>query len=142
MPPFLHRANHCFTAGALAGFITTILIWIASQSGGFLALGVPVVMELTPGWVYQRVVWGGLYGLFFLVPLFWGWPVWRRGLVVALVPSAATLLLFNPIKDGIGLFGLGFGPAWPFLVTGFWLIWGAIAGWWIGQFVDFAGEQV
>jgi len=136
MPTILHRAHHCFAAGALAGFVTTILIWIASQSGAFLILGVPLVFDLTPGWIYQRVVWGGLWGFVFLVPVFVSWPGWRRGLILGMGPAAATLLVFNPIKDGIGLFGLGLGAMMPIIVIVFSLLWGVIAGWWNGHFLD------
>ena len=141
MPTFLHRAHHCFAAGALAGLVTSVLIWIASQSGAFLVLGVPIVIELSPSWVYMRVVWGGMWGVIFVLPVLVSWPGWRRGLIFGLAPAAATLLLFNPIKDGIGLLGLGFGPVWPVLVVVFSLLWGVIAGWWNSQFVDFARDE-
>lgn len=141
MPAILHRVHHCFAAGALAGFVTTILIWIASQSGAFVVLGIPLVFELTPARIYQRVVWGGMWGLLFLLPMFLSWPGWRRGLVLGLAPAAATLLLFNPLKDGIGLFGLGFGPIWPVVVILFSMVWGALAGWWLSHFLDFGGES-
>jgi hypothetical protein len=139
MPTTLQRANHCFAAGAVGGLITTFLIWVASQSGAFLIIGVPLVFEMTPGWLYQRIVWGGLWGLVFLPPVLVSWRPWRRGLILGLAPAAATLLLFNPIKDGIGLFGLGLGPMMPVVVVLFSLVWGAIAGWYLGHFADIGG---
>jgi hypothetical protein len=67
----------------------------------------------------------------FLTPLLRRWPGWRRGLIFGLAPGAATLLLFNPLKDQIGLFGLALGPMMPVVVIVFTLLWGAIAGVWL-----------
>ena len=131
MPSLLQRANQCVAAGAVAGLATTILIWIASQSGSFVVLGLRLGFELTPGWIYQRMVWGALWGLLFLLPFFQAWANWRRGLVWGLLPALATMLIFNPFKDQIGFFGLDLGAAMPVVVLVFSLLWGAIAGWWL-----------
>jgi hypothetical protein len=131
MPPLMQRANHCIAAGALAGLVTTILIWGFSQAGMFARLGIPMAPDLTAAWIYQRSFWGGLWGPLFLLPLFRTWIQWKRGLIFGLAPGLVTLLLFNPIKDGIGILGLGFGPAWPVVVLAFAVMWGALAGLWL-----------
>jgi hypothetical protein len=127
----LSRANQCFAAGALAGFLLSLVIWLTGQLGLFLMLGIGFIPELTPGWMYQRVAWGGMWGLLFVTPLLASLPLWQRGLVLSLFPAAAALLIFNPYKDGLGLFGLAMGPAWPFIVLAFNLMWGAMAGVWL-----------
>ena len=133
MLSFLQRANQCVAAGAFAGFVTTLLIVAASQSGGFLVLGLPLNFELTPELIYKRTVWGGLWGAIFVVPALVRWDNWRRGLVWGFAPAAATLLIFNPFKDDIGFLGLALGPSMPLVVLVFSLLWGAIAGWWLDR---------
>ncbi|MBI4082417.1 MAG: hypothetical protein HY423_07375 [Candidatus Lambdaproteobacteria bacterium] len=132
----LSRANQCFAAGALAGFLLSLVIWLAGLFGLFLMLGIGFIPQLTPGWMYQRVAWGGLWGLLFATPLLASLKPWRRGLVLSLFPAAAALLIFNPYKDGLGFFGLAMGPAWPFIVLFFNLLWGAMAGLWLQMSAD------
>ena len=93
MHPRIHLASHAFVAGALAGLITTVLIWIVGQVGIFVLVGVPFAPPLTAAWIYTRVVWGGMWGLLFLLPLLPAWRWRMRGLLYGLVPSAATLLI-------------------------------------------------
>ncbi len=131
MHPRIHLASHAFAAGALAGLITTILLWIVGQVGIFILVGVPFAPPLTAVWIYTRVVWGGLWGLLFLLPLLPAWRWRMRGLLYGVVPSAAALLLFNPLKDGLGLFGLEMGLMWPVFVIAFNLLWGYLAGAWL-----------
>ena len=69
--------------------------------------------------------------MLFLLPLLPAWRWRMRGLLYGVVPSVATLLLFNPLKDELGLFGLGMGPMWPVFVIAFNLLWGYLAGAWL-----------
>lgn len=126
-----HLASHAFAAGALAGLITTILLWIVGQVGIFILLGVPFAPPLTTSMIYTRVVWGGMWGLLFLLPVLPAWRWRMRGLLYGIVPSAAALLLFNPLKDGLGLFGLEMGLMWPVFVIAFNVLWGYLAGAWL-----------
>jgi hypothetical protein len=135
MPPLIQRAYLCIAAGAIAGLLTTILIWAFSEAGMFARLGIPMAPELHVSWLYQRSFWGGLWGPVFIVPLLRHSAQWRRGVLFGIAPGLLTLLVFNPLKDGIGLFGLQWGLAWPLLVLFFTVLWGAVAGW----LLDFSG---
>ena len=135
MPPLMQRAYMCMAAGAIAGLVTTVLIWAFSEAGLFARLSIPMAPDLHVSWIYQRSFWGGLWGPLFVLPLLTGSSQWRRGLLFGVAPALATLLLFNPLKDGIGMFGLKWGFAWPAIVVFFGLLWGVIAGW----LLDLAG---
>jgi hypothetical protein len=83
------RASIAFASGAV-GAVATILGHLAAASGGLL----PPVPALLPS-VYQRVVWGGLFGFLLLAPLLPRRPL-ARGLLASLVPAAARLAIFMP----------------------------------------------
>ncbi len=127
------RASLGFASGALAAVVQGLLIVLCSALGLFLVLGVPLEIEGSRFWFYQRIVWGGLWGLLFAVPLLDAWPQWRRGLVIAVLPAAATFFWFLPFQDQQGWLGLKLGPMMPVIVLFFALLWGAIAGWWVGH---------
>jgi len=78
--------------------------------------GIPAA---TPDWLYSRVVWGGLFGLLFLLPLLPGRPL-AKGLLLSLAPSIARLTVFAP-AGGIG------GPVAAAMVFVFNAVWGVTA---------------
>ena len=115
-------------AGAIGGFLQTLLIIVVSELGLFALLQLPVKFELNLILIYQRITWGGLWGLLFLIPLLQSVPHWKRGLVFGIVPALASLLIFLPFKDGHGYLGLNLGVMMPVVVVAFGLIWGILAG--------------
>ncbi len=117
-----------FSAGAVAGFIQTLVIWICGQAGVFNLLQLPLDFPFQPAWFYQRVTWGGMWGLLFLIPLLRQARHFHRGLLFGLLPALATLVWFLPFKGEHGFFGLNLGIMMPVVVVVFGLIWGALAG--------------
>ena len=117
-----------FGAGAIGGLLQTLLIWMVSEFGLFALLQLPLRFELNLVWFYQRISWGGLWGLLFLIPLLRGAPQWKRGLLVGIFPALASLLIFLPFKDGHGYLGLNLGVMMPVVVVVFGLVWGMITG--------------
>ena len=67
--PIFQNAALAFSAGALGGLANSLFIWILGVAGVTAALGVAIAPELTAGWLYPRLVWGGLWGALFLLPL-------------------------------------------------------------------------
>lgn len=115
-----------FAAGSLGGLANSLAAWASGSYGLTAALSVAIRPELTPDWLYPRLVWGGLWGFLFLssVPrLRW----WLRGLVFSLGPSAVQLLYVFPEKTPHGLFGLGLGELTPLVVLALNAIWGLTA---------------
>ena len=84
---------------------------------------------LTPAFLYPRLVWGGLWGFLFLIPLArWSFPV--RGLFFSLGPTLAQLFVVFPHAQK-GVLGLQLGSLTPLLVVFYNAIWGYGAGWWL-----------
>jgi hypothetical protein len=93
------------------------------------ALGVAITPSLTPAWLYARIVWGGLWGLLFVVPVSMGWIA--RGLLLSLGPSLFQLLFVFPVRAGLGLGGLDLGLLTPGVVLVFNGVWGVVASGWV-----------
>ena len=117
-----------FGAGAIGGLLQTLLILVVSELGLFTLFQLPLKFEFNLVWFYQRITWGGLWGLLFLIPLLLSVPQWKRGLVLGIVPALASLFIFLPFKDGHGYLGLNLGVMMPVVVVAFGLIWGMITG--------------
>jgi hypothetical protein len=117
-----------FAAGALGGLANSLAVWLFGRLGVSHALGVGLAPALTPAWLYPRVVWGGIWGLLFVLPLDLGWA--RRGLVLSLGPTLVQLLVVFP-RAGAGVGGLSHGTLTPLLVVVFNAVWGLVASWWV-----------
>jgi hypothetical protein len=119
-----------FAAGALGGLVNSLAVWGLGELGVTRALGVSIAPALTAGWLYPRIVWGGLWGLLFALPL--RSPGWvRRGLVLSLGPSLVQLFVVFPVRDGRGVLGLEHGALTPVLVLFATAVWGLVASWWV-----------
>jgi len=119
-----------FSAGALGGLANGLVVWALGRFGITHALGIALAPVLTPGWLYPRIVWGGLWGALFILPLTrWGWV--RRGLVLSLGPSLVQLFLVFPLKTKGGVLGLALGALTPLAVLCFNAVWGLVASFWL-----------
>ncbi len=114
-----------FAAGCLGGLVNSVAVWLFGAAGLSAALGVSLAPKLTAAWLYPRLVWGGLWGLLFLLPLK-GLTYTTRGLLLSLGPSAVQLLVIFPGQDPKGLLGLQSGYLTPVLVLVSNAIWGVI----------------
>jgi len=119
----------CFAAGALGGVANGLVVWASGELGVTHALGVAIAPTLSPSWLYPRIVWGGLWGALFALPLATDWL--RRGLLVSLAPSAVQLFVVFPIRAGKGALGLELGLLTPVFVLVFNGVWGVVASWWL-----------
>jgi hypothetical protein len=118
-----------FAAGALGGLVNSLVVWLCGEAGIPRALGVAIAPELTPAWLYPRIVWGGLWGFLFALPL--GIRSWlQRGLLLSLAPTLFQLFVVFP-RAGRGSLGLELGALTPLLVVLYNAVWGAAAAWWL-----------
>lgn len=124
------RVGNCFAAGALGGLANALAVWLAGAAGLTLALGVKIAPALSAALIYQRMVWGGIWGLTLLLPLLRGSVFWR-GLVFSLGPTAVQLLVVFPYQAGMGLYGLELGALTPGFVVLFNAVWGWLAAAWL-----------
>ena len=118
-----------FAAGAFGALVNSLSVWLAGEIGLTRALGVSIAPALTAGFLYPRIVWGGLWGFLFALPL--GIPsALRRGLLLSLAPAAFQLFVVFP-RAGHGNLGLELGTLTPVCVLFFNAVWGVAASWWL-----------
>jgi len=123
----LRPAAIYFAAGALGGFAVTLTVWCLGRLGVAEALGLPIAPALEKTTIYRQMVWGGLWGLVFLLPVrIERW--WLRGLVMTLFPVLAVFLYFAPMRGG-QYFVLHWGIVAPFYVYVVNVPWGLVTAW-------------
>lgn len=120
---------HTLIAGLLGGLANSIGIWLCGFFGITTALGFNFVPELTMKWLMPRLVSSALWGLLFLLP-FWKEKIYRKALVLSLLPAAFMLFVVFP-KMGAGLLGLEWGGTAPLFVLVFIAVWGLVAASWL-----------
>ena len=119
-----------FTAGCVGGLANMFAIWLFGLWGITPALGVKIAPHLSVPWLYNRLVWGGIWGFIFFLP--WSkhsFPV--RGLIYSLAPSLVQMLVVFPFQAHKGMLGLQLGSLTPLFVLFFNAIWGLAAGFWL-----------
>ena len=119
-----------FSSGCVGGIINSLVVWFLGARGVTAALGVKIAPDLTPTWLYPRIVWGGIWGFLFLLPflrksLFW------RGFLFSLGPTIAQLFVVFPAKASSGMMGLGLGNLTPLFVLFFNAVWGVSTAIWL-----------
>jgi len=124
------RVGGAFAAGSLGGLANVLVVWGAGVWGATAALGVAIAPPLTKAMVYQRMVWGGIWGLVFLIPLLKG-TVLYRGFLWSLLPSLVTLLYIFPHVAMKGWWGQELGTLTPVCVFIFNAVWGWVTAWWL-----------
>lgn len=115
-----------FSAGAAGGLANSLAVWIFGLVGVTALLGVAIAPGLSAAWLYPRIVWGGIWGFLFALPI--GRENWiLRGVYFSLGPSFVQMLLVFPLQADKGLLGLDLGLATPVFVLFFNLVWGLTA---------------
>ncbi len=87
--------------------------------------GVAISPSLTPSWIYPRIVWGGIWGLLFLLPFFQSKVVIKAS-ILSLFPTAVQLFVVFPFKAHKGIAGLELGILTPIFVLLFNWVWGVV----------------
>ena len=96
-----------FTGGAIGGFFTTLaatvlpLTGIVAATGSNAAVAPHGMWFLDPATNYRLMVWGGFFGLFFLLGTFktWNWPKWAAIVVVVVGPYVVYLLGWGMVGE-------------------------------------------
>lgn len=126
----VRRLNNAVAAGALGGLANGIALWLFGVLGITTGLGVMLAPKLTAPWLYPRIVWGGIWGLIFLLPVLRDSIFWR-GFVLSFGPTLVMLFVVFPLKLHKGVLGLDVGTLTPLFVIVLNAIWGIAAAWWL-----------
>ncbi|WP_373084975.1 hypothetical protein [Zhongshania sp.] len=110
-----------FAAGCVGALVNSLAIWLLGDHGITTRLGIAIAPNLSPSWLYPRIVWGGLWGLLFILPMLASRP-FSKGLLLSLLPTAVQLfVVFPQAQKGYGGLELGlYTPALVLFVNGIW----------------------
>lgn len=114
-----------FAAGCLGALANSITVWLFGDLGITASAGVSITPSLTPNWLYPRIVWGGLWGLLFMLPMLQSKPI-LKGSLLSLFPTIVQLLVVFPYKTRYGIAGLELGILTPAFVLFFNWVWGVV----------------
>ena len=112
-----------FAAGCLGALANSITVWLFGKFGITSSFGVSIAPSLTPEWLYPRLVWGGIWGLLFILSIFQS-KLLVKGTILSLFPTAVQLFVVFPIKAHKGIAGIELGLFTPVLVIFFNWVWG------------------
>ena len=88
------KTSLVFAAGCLGGLINSLAVWISGEFGITAAAGVKIAPQLSAAWLYPRMIWGGIWGLLFLLPMMTT-SIWARGLIFSLGPTLVQLVFYD-----------------------------------------------
>ncbi|WP_051469945.1 hypothetical protein [Fischerella sp. PCC 9605] len=128
-----------FASGCIGGLLNSLTVWFCGTIGLTALLGVKIAPELTPSWLYPRLVWGGLWGFIFLLPFFQN-KYFYRGILYSLFPSLVQLFIIFPLKVNQGIMGVELGRLTPIVVLFFNFVWGASTALWL-KFISGSSES-
>jgi hypothetical protein len=117
----------CFAAGCLGGLANGLIVWWFGDLGVTKALGVAIAPELTRQFIYAKIVWGGIWGVAFIVPFMRSSPI-TKGVVLSIFPTLVQLFVVFPNQAHKGMLGLDLGLLTPVFVIFFNMVWGFVAG--------------
>ena len=116
-----------FSAGAAGGLANSLAVWLFGYWGITKALSVSIAPALTPGYLYPRIVWGGIWALLFVFPFMTSKPI-KKGVILSIFPTLVQLLVVFPLKANKDYLGIDLGLLTPLFVIIFNAIWGIFAG--------------
>jgi len=116
-----------FSAGCSGGFAYSIVVSSFGDFGITSALGVSFHHGLSPGWLYSRIVWGGIWGILFFLPLSQS-NLFLKGTILSLLPTAFQLFAVFPLFSNHSIGGIDLGFLTPVVILFFNWVWGVATG--------------
>jgi len=114
-----------FAAGCLGGLANSIAVWQFGELGITSKFDVSIAPSLSPEWLYPRIVWGGIWGFLFILPILKS-RLLLKGTIFSLFPTAVMLFIVFPYQAGKGIAGIELGLMTPVFVIFFNWVWGFI----------------
>ncbi len=130
----IRRISLVYAAGTFGALVNSCLSWYMGTVGIPQKFGVAIAPSWSLSFLYPRVVWGGLWGLLFLAPIWRGgfWTgVFSRGIIFSALPTLFQLLYVFPLLQGKGILGLTLGKLTPFFVIFYNAVWGFFTALWL-----------
>lgn len=124
----IRESSGAFTGGVLGALLDSFNIWFMGVVGISDLIGITMKPEFTAPWAYKRMIWGGIWMLLLLIPI-WRSKTILRGMLFSLAPSAMMLFVVLP-SMGKGRLGLDFGTLMPVVVIVLNFIYGISASFW------------
>jgi len=124
------RLSLIFASGCVGGLLSSVVLWLLGSKGMMGKLGVNIAPDLTPEWLYPRLVWAGIWGVLFLLPVLKR-SFLVRGLIFSLAPTLVQLFVVFPMKLDKGMMGLQMGNFTPLVVLIVNAVWGITAAFWL-----------
>jgi hypothetical protein len=134
MTASLQRISVCFATGCVGGVVNALLVWYLGSKGLPQKFGVSIAPALSVAFLYPKIVWGGLWGLLFMMPVWQGgfWVgVFSRGIFLSIFPTLVQLFYIFPVLLGKGTMGLALGRLTPVFVCLYNAVWGLSAALWL-----------
>ena len=122
----MKKALIFFAAGCLGAFANSVVVWLFGDFGITKSLGVSISPALTASWLYPRIVWGGIWGWLFFLPLLNSKPL-AKGTILSLFPTIVQLFIVFPYKAHKGVAGIDLGVLTPMFVFVFNWVWGVVS---------------
>lgn len=117
----------CFAAGAVGGLATGLVTWVFGDLGMTKMLGVSLAPALSPQLLYPKIVWGGIWGLLFVLPFMKSRLV-AKGLALSIFPTVVQLFFVFPRHLHKGMLGIDLGALTPVCIVFFNMVWGFVTG--------------
>jgi hypothetical protein len=114
-----------FAAGCLGALINCLTMWFFGRQGFTRMIGVSISPAFSLEWLYPRIVWGGLWGLLFVLPML-NSRLLAKGSVLSLFPTAVQLFVIFPFVAHKGVGGIKLGIYTPACILFFNWVWGVV----------------
>ncbi|MDW7772245.1 MAG: hypothetical protein SCH71_05070 [Desulfobulbaceae bacterium] len=116
-----------FSAGCLGALANSLVLWLLGHYDITRTMNIAMAPGLTPAWLYPRIVWGGIWGMTFVLPLLDS-RLLTKGSVLSLLPTLVQLFVVFPLKEHKGIAGIELGMLTPVLVLFVNWVWGFVTG--------------
>jgi len=114
-----------FSAGCLGALANSVAVWLFGYLGITSSVGVSIAPSISPNWLYPRIVWGGIWGMLFILPML-NSKLLLKGAILSLFPTAVQLFVVFPFKAHKGFAGIELGLLTPLFVSFYDWVWGFV----------------
>ena len=115
-----------FAAGCVRALANSLAVWLFGYLGITSSFGVSIAPSISPNWLYPRIVWGGIWGVLFILPML-NSKLMMKGALLSLFPTAVQLFVVFPFKAHKGIVGIELGLFTPLFVLFFNWVWGFVS---------------